>query len=240
MDKKKLLIGDSSETLHSALAAKLGDRFIILSCADGMQTLQTACSFRPDVLVLDLMMPKLDGLTVLQTMHQQGLCPRVLALTPFVSDYVLSSVERLQVSYLMSSPCNAAAIAMRVEDLAGQGGFSANVREEGVAAADALRHLGIPAKLHGYEYLRVGIELMQQNMTQSITKELYPAIAARCAATASQVERSVRNAIDAGWKNRDAAVWQKYSFVMTRRPSNGEFIRTLAEALRTNILPTER
>ena len=117
MGKRKLIIADGTEEFRMALARKLEAEYEIRLCQEGEQTLDMLASFRPDVLVLDLTMPGLDGITLLQQAAESGLLPVVLATTRFLNDYVLDSVSRLGVGYLMVKPCNISATVSRLGDL---------------------------------------------------------------------------------------------------------------------------
>lgn len=106
------------------------------------------------------------------------------------------------------------------------------------AVCSMLLTLGIPPKLKGYGFLREAIRLYAHDPGQAITKELYCAVAARCNATASQVERGIRTAIEIGWERGDPLCWQQYfSPGWCVRPSNGVFISRLAVGLNS---PEER
>jgi hypothetical protein len=95
--------------------------------------------------------------------------------------------------------------------------------------------LGIPTKLKGYAQLREAILLIAKNRDQSITKELYPAVAAICGDTGKNIERSIRTAIEKGWLRRDDRIWQMYfppgPDGIISRPSNAEFISRLADSI---------
>lgn len=239
MDKRKLLIAEGTEEFRLALADMLRGSFQIRQCADGNQAQALIRSFRPDVMVLDLMLPGLDGISLLRWAVGEGHRPIVLATTRFVSDYVLESVNKLGVGYLMVKPCDIRATAARVCDL------SARIRpaqtpmpDARSQAANLLLLLGVSTKLRGYAYLRESIVLMAKAPDQSITKELYPEVAKRCGCAAMHVERCARSAIAAAWENRDEQMWRLYfapdsSGVITR-PTNGEFISRLAGALSTD------
>lgn len=234
MGKRKLIIADGTEEFRMALARKLEAEYEIRVCHEGEQTLEMLASFRPDVLVLDLTMPGLDGITLLQRAAESGLQPVVLATTRFLNDYVLDSVSRLGVGYLMVKPCNISATVSRLGDL------TQHLRPPAVTRPDpkteisnVLLSLGIPTKLRGYSYLREAVFLALHHSDQMVTKELYPAVGKLCDATAVQVERSIRSAIASAWKKRDPQVWNRYFPPLpdgtVSRPTNAAFIFCLAE-----------
>lgn len=236
MEKRKILIADAAEEFRVAVADALHGAYYVRSVSDGVQALQLLHSFLPDVLVLDMMMPGLDGITLLQKAAEAGICPMVLATTRYISDYMLDAVQRLGIGYIMVKPCDISAVISRIGDL------SQRVKPMSVTAPDprteisnALLRLGISTKLRGYGYLRECILLMAGDPRQSVTKELYPAAAARLGATAMQIERSIRSAVNTAWSRQDRQVWQLYFAAddtgMIPRPTNALFISRLADML---------
>lgn len=236
MEKRKLLIAEGSEDLRTALADLFRGSCQVQTCSDGNEARQALCRFSPDVMVLDLMLPGLDGITLLQWARDQGICPTVLATTRFCNDYVAESAQRLGVSYLMIKPCSLNAIAARVADLNRRIPTKTVTGQDPEARVGALLlALGIPTKLRGSVYLRQAILLYARDPLQSITKMLYPEVAKCCGCAPSHVERCIRSAVDAGWKKRDNEIWKLYfrqdGEGRVQRPSNGAFISRLAESL---------
>ena len=240
----KLLIAEGTESLRIALVESLQGAYRIHSCGEGNEALDQICSFKPDVVILDLMLPGLDGITILERAVACGEHPMVLATTCYHNDYVLGSLQRLGVGYVMVKPCDLHALIARLADL------SQRLRQPVVARADPKVHvsnlllaLGIPTKLKGYSYLREAVLLMAEDPKQSITKELYPAVAATCQGDRKNVERSIRSAIEKAWLHRDENLWKLYfpveSSGTTRRPTNTEFISRLADALQLKESETE-
>lgn len=238
MQKRKLLIAESSEELRMALSDLFRDSCQVRVCSDGDSAQRELRTFRPDVLVLDLMLPGYDGISLLQWARDQGICPVVLATTRFCNDYVVESVQQLGVGYLMIKPCRLSALAERIGDL--------NRRLQPIAPTSAdpntrigsqLQALGIPTKLRGSTYLREAVAVYAQDPLQSVTKSLYPQVAKRCGCAPSHVERCIRSAIDTAWKNRDEEIWKLYFHQgadgCIPRPTNGAFISRLADSLKT-------
>ncbi len=236
MEIRKLLIAEGAEEFRLALAEALRGCYYVRTCREGREALELMRSYEPDLVILDLMLPGLDGISVLQSAAAAGIRPVVLATTRFVSDYVMEAVDRLGVGYLMVKPCDVTATVNRLGDL------SQRIRQPLLSPADPRTHvsntlmaLGIPTKLRGYGYLREAILLMAQRPDQSITKELYPDVGVRCGCTGVHVERSIRSAIATAWKKRDEKIWRQFfqpdGEGVLQRPSNGEFISRLADGL---------
>lgn len=236
MDRKRILIADASQEFRESLADTMRGAYQTRVTGDGISTLQQLHSFKPDILILDLMMPGLDGITLLQKAIAEGIRPVVLATTRYLSDYIVTSTEKLGVGYLMVKPCDLGAIVTRIADMSQRiqpPMFTCPDRRTQVS--NLLLRLSIPTKLKGYGFLREAILIMSQEPTQSITKELYPSVASACDATPVQIERSIRSAIGTAWTHRDDSIWRLYfgadGTSQTPRPSNGAFITRLADHL---------
>lgn len=241
MERPKLLIAEGTEDFRLALADLLRGAYTLRECDNGVTALELMRSFRPDVVILDLMLPGLDGITLLQRAVAEQLQPVVLATTRFHNEYVVEAAQEVGVAYIMVKPCDVRAVAARLADLRRRTHPPVVSRfEPRDYVSDMLLALGIPTKLKGYGYLREAIVLMAQDPTQSITKVLYPAVAAiykkeNMRIDARHVERSIRSAIESAWEKRDDGVWRLYFGVKggenIRRPSNGAFITRLSDSL---------
>lgn len=232
----KLLIADSSEEFRMALADQVAGSYVIRCCQQGKEALELIGSYKPDILVLDLMLPELDGISVLQQAAELGAQPMVLATTRILNDYVQDAVNRLGVGYLMVKPCDIKATAVRLGDLTMHLKPLPPARPDiHTAVANILRRLGIATKLRGYGYLREAIPVALRQRGQLVTKEIYPAVARACDVNKEQVERCIRTAIGKAFKRRNEEIWRLYfqpepdgTLV---QPSNGAFIFALAEWL---------
>ena len=236
MDAMKLLIADGNEEFRRALAAELQGAYHVRCCDDGKEALSLLRSFAPDVLVLDLMLPGLDGISLLQLLFASGIRPLVLATTKLYNDYVVDATAKLGVEYLMIKPCDIRAVVGRVKDL------SNSLSKPSLSAPDRRTHvsnllvsLGVSTKLRGYSYLREPVLYMADNPMASVTKELYPAVARRFGCSSSQVERAIRNAIQGAWSQHPGGAWfqifQSDAQGIVPRPSNSSFISCLADRI---------
>lgn len=237
MEMLKLLIADASEEFRLALADLLRGEYVIRLCQEGKETLETLRNFKPDFLVLDLMLPGLDGISLLQQMMDAGMHPMVLATTRLVNDYVQESAERMGVGYLMVKPCDLKATADRILDMTRHmKGPAVTQPDPMTMVSNLLLSLGLQAKLRGYAYLRDAILETIQRPGQLVTKELYPTVGKPYQANQVQVERSIRSAIEKAWKNRDDQLWRRYFRTepdgQLAKPTNAEFISCIAERVR--------
>lgn len=239
MEKKKLLIADGTEEFRLALSEALQEAYHVRSCKSGKEALSILHSYHPDVLVLDLMLPELDGISLLQSASAAGICPMVLATTRFISDYVTESINYLGIQYLMVKPCDIRATIDRIRDLSKRiHRIDPAPEDPKLRISGILLSLGMPAKLNGYDYLQVAILQIARHPGQAVTKELYPHVAAVFGVDKANVERSMRNAIAAAWAHRDEQVWLQYfpadADGVLHRPTNSTFICQLAKALQLN------
>lgn len=239
---KKLLIADAGEEFRLALQEYLQGSYHIKACREGNETLLMMESFRPDVMILDLLLPGVDGVTLLQLAADRGLHPTVLATTRFASDYVIEAMERLSVGYMMMKPCELSAVAARLADLLED-------REDEVCEVtqpdvctlvdNALRELSFQSHKHGYPSVREAVLEMIREPRQQVTKTLYPAVGKICGGSSEQVEHAIRRMIEQAWLYRDQKVWDDYFGVghggtVTKCPTNKVFLVTVANRILTD------
>ena len=227
----KLLIADSSEPFTDALKEVFENDFDLQICQDGETALERLLDFQPDVLILNLMLPFKDGLTVLQESAHK---PKViLAVCPYVNTYIEQAAVGLGVQYIMLMP-TVNALRVRLMDM-----ISTTITPREDLQGQTVVHLHIlsfPTHLDGYQQLCVGIPIFFRNPGMRLSKELYPAIAKHFGLPDPRtVEHSIRKAVTFAWKHRNAAVWAKYfspeADGTLSCPTNKEFICRLAELL---------
>jgi len=228
---QKLLIADYSEDCRTALAAALQDRYHVLCCRTGTEAWNLLHQEHPDICVLNLMLPELDGLTLLERAQAEGLHPVVLAITPILSSYVDNCAQRLGIQYLVRKPCEIEALAARVLDLSKRVSVPVSREDPVTQTASILLSLSFSAKHNGFSYLREAIVRMCRDPSQSVTKALYPAVAHTFGCNKENVERSIRTALDFAWEHGDRRLWQRYFPEAVQRPSNAVFISRIAQAL---------
>ena len=232
MQTNKLLIADSSEELCRALNDLLGQRYHICTCHSGDRALELLRSFSPDLIYIDLMLPQIDGLAVLQTALQEGIRPAMLVSVGLQSPYIERALSRLQVDYVLKKPCSAKVIAGHMDELAGAA-HGAPVKASDLQAeiAGILVQMGFKNNLSGFRYVVSGLPMFAENPQQTVTKELYPAIGKLHGKTGEQVERAIRNAIELAWQRRDERIWRMYFAPAPDgsipRPTNGQLLHTL-------------
>ena len=228
---RKLLIADCSEDYRAALANALSGSYHVLCCRTGTEALELLRRENPEILVLDLMLPELDGITLLERACAEGIRPMVLAVTPILTGYVYSCAQRLGIEYLVRKPCAIDAIASRVKDLSQRLAAPAVKTDPAVYISDLLLSLGFSTRHNGFSYLREAVVLVSKDPAQSVTKVLYPAVAHIFGCQKENVERSIRTAMDSAWERGDRQLWNRYFPDALYRPSNAVFISRMAEVL---------
>lgn len=234
MEKRKLLIADQSEEFCMALAGVLQKEYHIRLCKEGQETMKLLESFLPDILVLDMMLPGLDGISLLQRAAQRGINPMVLATTVYTNDYIEESLGLLGVGYFVVKPCDINGTADRIRDLSRR----LNRPDPKVRIVKILNDMGFRSKYQGRICLCEAIALMCKDRRQAITKEIYPAVGRCLGISGKQVERSIRSAAEIAWVARDEQIWKKYlpagEALREKKPTNGELICALADYILLN------
>lgn len=242
----KLLIADTSEAVRESLREILGDLFELRLCGDGRTALELLHRFQPDVLVLDLMLPGIDGLGLLQIAADAGICPAVLATTRQQNDYILNAAYRLGVSYVMLRPCEIGALADRVQDLARRCSDKAQPADLSFQVKLILARLGFPQKSKNYVLLLDTILWQAEHPQAFLSKEVYPAVGKAHSRSSLSVEKSIRVFIHKIWEARDDQIWRLYfppdADGNIPQPTNGSFINTIVNKLPTPLeqgIPTD-
>ena len=195
-----------------------------------------------DVLLLDLIMPKKDGLYVLEEMKKRGINKNVIVETSYNTQEVIKQVSDYNVNYFILKPFELddlenriMGISKRKDDTKTLDFYHNNLQ---VSITKILHELGIPSHIKGYQYIREGISIIynKPETIGGITKELYPELAAKFDTTVSRVERAIRHAIEVSWNRGNWDYMQEifgYSVDIDKaKPTNSEFIITVADKLR--------
>ena len=249
-----VLIADSTEAFCTELAAHLqraGGFQIVGTVTDGESAIRAILEKKPDVLVLDLMLSKQDGISVLKAIAGMEKRPVTLATSGFITEYVASAAANLGTRYLMLKPCDISALVDRMEEI--RGGENLRLverRRNDKTSIESLvtgiiHEIGVPAHIKGYQYLREAIIIAVNDMDviNAITKVLYPQVAKTFQTTPSRVERAIRHAIEVAWDRGDLDTLQRffgYTVSNTKgKPTNSEFIALIADKLQLQLKSSE-
>ena len=224
-----LLIADSNDAFRQQLADAFQPYYHVMTCGDGRKALDILCQERCECLVLELTLPELDGITMLEMAAARDIRPIVIAVSPLFTQYVFDVAETLGIGYLIRRPCPVQSIVTRMLDLRQRLNPIWASREQVISF---LYWLGVPSVYNGYPSLVEALTILAEDPSLSITKVLYPEIAKRTDSGPKAVERNIRSAIEQTWKVRDVERWNQLFPEMSERPSNSQFFSRALEALR--------
>lgn len=254
-DRKKILIADGNEEFGLMLrqaVEKVADWEVVGTAADGEEAVDLLEKTAPDVVLLDLLLPKLDGIAVLRKASELVPSPVCMVLTGFLTEYAATAAAGLGVRYFMTKPCKFESVVERLgEILKGeQEGRKQQIRRAEVnieaMVTSVIHEIGVPAHIKGYQYLREAIKIAINDMEviNAITKVLYPQVAKAFSTTPSRVERAIRHAIEVAWDRGDLETLQRffgYTVSNTKgKPTNSEFIALIADRLQLQLRELER
>lgn len=234
MENKKILIAETSVEFSGQLCDVLGGAYDLRVCHSGLDVQVLLEDFGPDVLVMDLALPGMDGISLLKHISELPVRPRVLLTTCFMSPYVEAAVAGLGVDMVVLKPCKVEILAERIQDLTLNDEPRVMMRlQPRSTVAAMLMDLNFPSKRKGFAYLEKGIKQYLERPGQAVTKTIYPTVAREYDTNSEAVERAIRQVIHESWQKRDDRVWRMY-FSSGRegiipRPTNAEFISRLAE-----------
>ena len=224
-----LLIADSNDAFRQQLADAFEPYYRTLTCGNGQEALEILCGEHCDCLVLDLMLPELDGISMLEAAVSRGVRPIVIAISPLFTQYTFDVAEDLGIGYMIRRPCPVQTIVTRMLDLKKRANPIWASREQ---VNRFLYWLGVPSGYNGYQPLVESLTILAEDPSQSITKVLYPEIAKRIGSGPKAVERNIRSAIEHAWDSRDTERWRRLFPDLTERPSNSLFFTRVLETLR--------
>ena len=207
----------------------------------------------PDVVLLDLIMPKLDGLSVMEKINADDQItkrPEFIIVTAVGQERITEDAFRKGASYYVMKPFHNDMILSRIKD-AGKGerrnsseaipGSTVQKKPEynlETRVTDMIHEIGIPAHIKGYHYLRDAIIMAVEDMDvlNAVTKVLYPTVAKKHKTTSSRVERAIRHAIEVAWsRGKLDTLDELFGYTVSNgkgKPTNSEFIALIADTIR--------
>lgn len=233
---QKILIADNCEEFSLVLAGALRANYLVEVCEDGTRALELLRSTRPDVLIVELMIPGIAGLELIQRARQESLCGAVIAVCRFFSNYMTDAIGRLSVDYAVQKPCLIQSLTDRVDDLcAALQSAGARKADEHSVVSSILLALSMATHRKGFRYSRMGVQLLAEDPTRQITKEVYPVIAKEFSTSSTAVEKAIRSAIEDAWKSGNRDLWRQYFPPAPNgqipKPTNTEFLSRIADAV---------
>jgi two-component system, response regulator, stage 0 sporulation protein A len=218
---------------------------VVLEAFDGEEGIEIIESKQSeyDIILLDLIMPKKDGLFVLEEIKKRGINKNVIVVTSYNAGDMIRKVSEYGVNYFILKPFELSDLENRILEVCNEKnekGKSIDLYHNNlqISITKVLHELGVPSHIKGYQYIREGISILynKPEMIGGITKELYPEIAGKFDTTASRVERAIRHAIEVSWNRGNWTLMEDifgHSVDIDKaKPTNSEFIVTVADKLR--------
>ena len=241
-EKITVCIADSGEEFRRMLKDSLegsGIFRVIAEATDGQQALEQVERLHPRLLVLDAMLPVLDGIGVLRRLREK--CgTEAIVLSAFYNERMVADAEDAGAYFFLPKPISVPSLMEHMAHAAEQQGDAPAPQLEGMVTA-IIHEIGVPAHIKGYQYLREAIMITVQDMDaiNAVTKVLYPEVAKRFNTTPSRVERAIRHAIEVAWDRGDVETLQKYFGYTVNsakgKPTNSEFIAMIADRLQLKL-----
>jgi two-component system response regulator (stage 0 sporulation protein A) len=260
--KIKIVIADDNKRFCNILNEYLLNQNDIVVCGiaqDGVEALKLIHDIKPDLVVLDIIMPNLDGLGVLEKLKTMDLdpLPHIIILSAVGQDKVTERAISLGADYYIIKPFDMEVFVNRIRQMVNNHLHNESVEkaptylshtENNISTGPSvdiinqitsiIHEIGIPAHIKGYMYLREAIDMVIEDieLLSAVTKELYPSIGKKFNTSASKVERAMRHAIDVAWSRGQVDTINKIFGYTIRnekgRPTNSEFIAMVADKLR--------
>lgn len=246
MEKIKVLMIDDNVNLVGMVEDYFEDNSkieIVGKAYDGEEGLKIIKegTLKYDLIILDLIMPKKDGMCVLKELKENNIEANIIVATSYNAPDTIRKVSEMGANYYILKPFDMIDLEDRIIDTFSDldkrtiNLFSNNLQK---SISKLLHELGMPSHIKGYQYIREAISMVYDNpeIVGGITKELYPELAIKFDTTVSRVERAIRHAIEVSWNRGD---WDLMEDVFGHsidydkaKPTNSEFIVTLADKLR--------
>ena len=237
MNKIKVYFADSE---FVNCKSNKDDIEIVGSCSDGILALNEITNLKPDVVVLDIVLPNLDGFMLIERIKAiNNYSPKLIVVSSLCHEGFVSKALSMGVSMYINKPCSldnvlssVIEVYNKVETISPK---QNRILDEKIS--NIFITVGIPAHIKGYQFLREAIKMAidTPDIINSITKKLYPAIAEKFDTSASKVERAIRHAIEVAWNRGKIeninSIFGLKVYTSNEKPTNGEFIALVADKM---------
>lgn len=267
-EKLNILIADDNQEFSQTLSSYINnqeDMEVIAVAKDGNEAVDMVSNTMPDIVLLDVIMPHLDGLGVLEKINMINMDkkPISIMLSAVGQDKITQKAITMGADYYIVKPFDIEVLIRRIREIKffkpTQTGSNFMMREprqkyielpkdeekseENLEAlvTNIIHEVGVPAHIKGYQYLREAIMMVVNDIDviNQITKSLYPKIAFKYNTTPSRVERAIRHAIEVAWgRGQQEAVESIFGYTISAakgKPTNSEFIAMIADKLRLEL-----
>lgn len=265
LEKIRILIADDNKDFCCILSEYLSaqpDFEVVGIAKDGLEVVDLLENITPDIIILDIIMPHLDGLGVLERINAMNLTkyPKIIVLSAVGQDKITQKALTLGAEYYVVKPFDMEVFSKRIRECIGaktEGAERKNYiqtissssiinaapssHELESAITNIIHEIGVPAHIKGYIYLREAITMVVNNLEllSAVTKELYPSISRKFNTTPSRVERAIRHAIEVAWsRGRVDVINNLFGYTVHNvkgKPTNSEFIAMIADKLRIQM-----
>lgn len=258
MGKLNVAIVDDNERIRSLLGEIVSndkDLQVIATAKDGEEACRMIKEKQPDVVLLDIVMPKLDGLGVLERIHndtQLHKHPSFIMVSAIGNEVITEEAFARGASYYIMKPFDNEMVIDRIKSL---NTVNSNINRNKLVnpyekvqnipeksleeiITEFIHDVGVPAHIKGYQYLRESIlmSVEDMDMLNSVTKVLYPEVAKKFQTTPSRVERAIRHAIEVAWsRGKVETIEEMFGYTVSQgkgKPTNSEFIALITDKIR--------
>jgi len=258
-EKIKVLLADDNKEFTDAVTSYLtlqNDMEVVGVAYDGLEAYTKILNTKPDVAILDGIMPNLDGLGILEKLNKAkspNEAPICIMLSAVNQEKITQKAIDLGAEYYIVKPFDLAILSNRIrqmkdvlvqksnnQSIAAKNAKNYSVNLES-RVTNVLHEIGVPAHIRGYHYMREAIMMAVNDIDvlNYITKELYPSIAKKCNTTPSRVERAIRHAIEVAWsRGKVDVIDNMFGYTINNhkgKPTNSEFIALIADRLRLEL-----
>ena len=245
--KKILIANEKIDEAQQILEKLTSDEklFDVKIAGDGKTALEMLKNEEFDLLIVDLVLPEIDGFEVIESAKELNKNLNIFVISALASDIFIRKATNLGISYFMLKPISLDVLKKRVNDVLNeplvieQKAVTSKEIEEKIT--NIFITVGIPAHIKGYQFLREAIKLSMGNpeIINSITKKLYPTIAEKFDTSASKVERAIRHAIEVAWNRGKIeninSIFGLTVYANNEKPTNGEFIALVADKMLLDV-----
>lgn len=214
---------------------------------DGLTAVDMVERLQPDFLLLDIVMPELDGFGVLSALNESNCKTHIVMISQLATDAFVNKSLKLGAGYFIAKPLNMQKLKEYLDEVSAPVSYVAAspLKKRSAATARSLDEkianifisVGIPAHIKGYQFLREAIKLAVDcpEIINNITKRLYPTIAQKYETSSSKVERAIRHAIEVAWNRGKIeninGIFGIKVYSANEKPTNGEFIALVADKM---------
>lgn len=249
--KLNVLIADDNKSFTDKLADFLEKEDYtanVYKAYDGEEAWTLVQAIKPDIIILDIIMPKLDGIGLLRRLNNMKIdfnTTTVICLSLTGGDKTMETVLTMGAKHFLLKPQTPQAVSDVIKALAypceNEVAVINKNQDLETVVTDIIHDLGVPAHIKGYHYIRTAIMMVVENMDMLnyITKRLYPEIAKKYQTTSSRVERAIRHSIEVAWtRGHQETMNDIFGYTIQTykgKPTNSEFIAMVADRIRLQL-----